>query len=149
MNASSSTHRPFRLLAMSLLVPILATLAATAPQPARAASNATVECMLPGEIHTVGGHPTMGPRHAVQTSAEDCQQRGGEYTVATEPVAPPSTPVAAATDNTPVRCLLPKQTRQLGSKARYSSKSRVIRTTASDCQSKQGRVLASKSKGAH
>jgi len=141
MNVTPSAPRPFRHFALS---PLLAACFAFAPSIAHAGN---VECMLPGETHTVGGHPTMGPRHAVQTSPEDCQQRGGEYAVAPEPVAPP--PAAATVDTSQVRCLLPKQTRQLGSKARYQARPRVIRTTASDCQAKQGRVLASKGKPAH
>jgi len=143
MNVPSPAQRPSRLLAL-LLLPVVAATVAIAPQAARAA---TVECMLPGEIHTVGGHPTMGPRHPVQTSPEDCQQRGGEYTVAPAPTPPPP-PMTPVADATPVRCLLPKQIRQLGSRARYQARSRVIRTTASDCQAKQGRVLVSKGKSA-
>ncbi len=137
----------------SRMLPILATLvlaacAIAAPHAALAdsadpESGSTVECMLPGQIHNIAGHATMGARRPVQTTAEDCRQRGGEYTVdahATQPVAPTA---VAGTDTTSIRCLLPRQKRQLGSKARYATKSRIIHTTASDCQDRQGRVLAS------
>lgn len=141
---SSSKRNRIRILVASLLIPTLACVATWLP-PAAHAAGSTVECMLPGAIHNVGGHPSMGPRHAVQTTPEDCQHRGGEYTVSTEPVAS-SMPQTAGEDATPVRCQLPRQTRQLGSKARYTTKSRIIRTTASDCQSKQGRVLVAHGK---
>ena len=141
MNVSSqSPHHSSR---RSVIAVWLPALAAASMLFAHAAFAGNVECMLPGEIHNVGGHPTMGPRHPVQTTEEDCKQRGGEYTVQDQSPPPSASPMASA-DTTQIRCLLPRQTRQLGSKSRYSTKSRVIHTTATDCQGKHGKVLASK-----
>jgi hypothetical protein len=145
MNVPSQTQRLLRMLALALLMPIAAVASAMFPQTAHAD---TVDCMLPGEIHNVGGHPTMGPRRPVQTTEEDCKQRGGEYTVPTPPAPQPQTPVAKAADTVVIRCLLPRQTRQLGSSARYTTRSRIVHTTASDCQTRQGRVLSA-SKATH
>lgn len=147
MNASSKPQSSSRNRTLPILASlVLAACAIATPHAALAASGnaesgSTVECMLPGQIHNIAGHATMGARRPVQTTPEDCRQRGGEYTV-DEHASQPATPsVAASTDTTVIRCLLPKQTRQLGSKARYSTKSRIIHTTASDCEGKQGRVL--------
>jgi hypothetical protein len=143
MRTSIASHRPCRfglpLLALLIMGCMSQGVLAAATD---GGSGQTVECMLPGQIHSIGGHPTMGPRHAVQTTTEDCQQRGGEYTASTEPVASPA--AVAGTDSTNIRCQLPRQTRQLGSKTRYSTRSRIIHTTAADCQTKQGKVLAAK-----
>jgi hypothetical protein len=98
--------------------------------------------MLPGQIHTIGGQATMGPRHPVQTTAADCRQRGGEYTVderASQPQSVPHGPMAD--DGRIIACLLPRHVRQLGEKARYTTARRTIRTTRSDCQARGGDVL--------
>ncbi|MEO5595952.1 MAG: hypothetical protein ABIQ97_02265 [Lysobacteraceae bacterium] len=106
-------------------------------------SQSTVECMVPGEIRSIAGHSTMGPRRPVQTSAADCRQRGGEYRV--EPVAPPlPAPAIAAVDpnaSKPVSCLLPRHVHQLGEKVRYKTARRSIRTTTSNCLAKGGTVI--------
>jgi hypothetical protein len=40
----------------------------------------TVDCLLPGQIRQLGANMTyLAPRHAVKTSAADCEVRGGEY----------------------------------------------------------------------
>jgi hypothetical protein len=144
MNSFSPSADVIRALSFSLLLTTLALAATTASPDARAAdtgSTGTVECMLPGEIHSVGGHPSMGARRQVQTTADDCKQRGGEYTVETQSATPALSSPVATTDNPTVRCQLPRQTRQLGSSAHYSTRSRIVHTTASDCQTKKGRVL--------
>jgi len=132
-----------------LLALVVAAIAALAvPHGARAAdadSGQTVECMLPGQIHTVGGHATMGPRHPEQTTAANCRARGGEYTVAEQAVSAPAptaqAPVRIASDNKVVRCLLPQQERQLGQKARYTIAQRTIRATRYDCRQRGGKEI--------
>ena len=59
-------------------------LGATAPVPARAATDADslmiVDCLLPGQVRQLGGMVTfVSARRAVKTSAGDCEIRGGEY----------------------------------------------------------------------
>ncbi|MBS0192831.1 MAG: hypothetical protein JSR34_01115 [Proteobacteria bacterium] len=110
---------------------------------ARAASSGDVECKLPAQLHTVGGHATLGAGRIVQTSPEDCRQRGGEYTVSE--ASPASSPAVASAvsvaDTGPlVYCLLPAQTRQLGEKDRYKTTRRSIRTARADCLQKGGKV---------
>ena len=146
MNVSTPQNSFFR---MRLLLALVATAMATlaVPHVARAAdasSGQSVECMLPGQIHNVGGHATMGPRHPEQTTAEDCRARGGEYTVneqasKPQPVAP--APLVVAADNKLVRCLLPQQERQLGQKARYTIAQRTIRATRYDCRQRGGKEI--------
>ena len=146
MNVSTPQHSSFR---MRLVLAVVATAMAAlglahGAHAADTDSGQTVECMLPGQIHSVGGHATMGPRHPEQTTAEDCRARGGEYTVSEQaskpqPVAP--APVAVADDNKLVRCLLPQQERQLGQKARYTIAQRTIRATRYDCRQRGGKEL--------
>ena len=101
-----------------------------------------VDCKLPGEVRSVGGHSMMSAGRIVQTTPDDCRQRGGEYTVPeTAPVAPAAaSPAAAADDGAMVSCLLPAQTRQLGEKTRYRTTRHTIHTTRSDCQTRGGTV---------
>ena len=108
---------------------------------ANADSGQTVECMLPGQIHNVGGHPTMGSRRPIQTTPADCQQRGGEYTVPQQAAAP-AQPALAADANDIVRCQLPKQLHQLGKKKQYWAPARTLITTRASCQTRGGSVLA-------
>ncbi len=134
------------------LVLVIATLsmaaAITLPQVARAADadlGQTVECMLPGQIHRIAGQTTMGARQPVQTTPADCRERGGEYTVdehASQPMAVPHVPVVGSDDSRIVRCQLPRQTRQLGEKARYATARRTVRITESDCVARSGKILA-------
>ncbi|HTA64106.1 MAG TPA: hypothetical protein VK753_01260 [Xanthomonadaceae bacterium] len=141
MQAPAASHR-FSLRSVLSLAILL--VACVAPHSARAASadSASVECMLPGEIHNIGGHPTMGARRSEQTTAEDCRERGGEYTVQeTAPqAASPATPVAGADDGKIIACLLPRQTRQLGEKATYKTTRHTVHTTRTDCQKRGGDV---------
>ncbi|HEY2346416.1 MAG TPA: hypothetical protein VGH80_11095 [Xanthomonadaceae bacterium] len=134
---ASIRHRPLGL--------VLAALFAACMVPGSAfAAGATqnVECMLPGQIQHMGGHTTMGPRRAVQTTPEDCSQRGGEYTAQEQPPSPPPGASLAATadDGAIVSCLLPAQTRQLGEKARYRTGRHTVHTTRTDCQKRGGEV---------
>jgi hypothetical protein len=150
MNAMSKPRRLFRTRAL-IAGMLMAAIALAAPHVAQAAtadadSGQTVECMLPGQIHTIAGHATMGARQPVQTTPEDCRQRGGEYTVdehASEPVSVPHVPVAAAADTTILNCLLPKQVRQLGEKVHYTTARRPIKTTRADCGTRGGDVISS------
>lgn len=106
----------------------------------------TVECMLPGQIHSMNGQATLGARRSVQTTPSDCRQRGGEYTVnehASQPMQVPHVPVASVMDNRIVHCLLPKQLRQLGEKVRYVAARRPISTTRADCTTRDGDVISS------
>ena len=105
----------------------------------QADSSALVECLLPGQIRMIAGHASMGPRHPIQATAASCRERGGEYTVAeqTTPMPAPS-PAARSTGSRMVNCLLPRQLRQLGSKARYRTARRVVRTTRMNCESRGG-----------
>ena len=107
----------------------------------RAQAETNVTCMLPGQIHNVGGHPSMGPRRPIQTTPSDCQQRGGEYTVPQESPAP-APALVSADANDKVRCQLPKQLRQLGSKKQYWTAARTVTTTRASCQARKGKVLS-------
>ncbi|MBS0212740.1 MAG: hypothetical protein JSR26_06085 [Proteobacteria bacterium] len=120
---------------------------------AHAAGSGDVECKLPAQIHTVGGHASLGAGRIVQTSPEDCRQRGGEYTVpeASSAASPVAAAAASTADAGPqVSCLLPAQTRQLGEKDRYKTTRRSIRTSRADCLQKGGTVYTPrKRKAAH
>lgn len=146
MNALTPQNPSFSL-HMFLAFVAIAMTAIAVPQVAHAAdaeSGQNVECMLPGQIHNVGGHATMGPRHPEQTTAEDCRARGGEYTVsqqASQPQPVAQAPTAIADNNKLVRCLLPPQERQLGQKARYTIKQRTIRATRYDCRQRGGKEI--------
>ncbi len=144
MNVTTTRNAPFHTL---MLLAVATTALLVAPHRAQAAttdadSGQTVECMLPGQIHSVGGHATMGPRRPVQTTPADCRQRGGEYTVPQASMPTPSTPAIAADSDDRVRCLLPKQLRQLGEKKQYHTTRRTIYTTRSNCQTRGGSVIA-------
>ncbi|MCZ6640127.1 MAG: caspase family protein [Gammaproteobacteria bacterium] len=39
-----------------------------------------VDCLLPGQVRTVGRRTYLTPRRPIRTTAADCQIRGGEYT---------------------------------------------------------------------
>jgi hypothetical protein len=152
MNAMSKPRSTFRTRMFPLVTGLTIVVAAlAAPCIARAAtgdsaSAQTVECMLPGQIHNIGGHATMGPRRPVQATPEDCRQQGGEYTVddhATQPAIVPHVATATVDDGKILNCLLPQQVRQLGEKARYTTARRPIRTTRSDCATKGGDVITS------
>ncbi len=149
MNVPTPRRSSFR---AHVLLAVVATAVAmlTIPRAAQAASSAddsgqTVECMLPGQIHTIAGHATMGARQPVQTTPADCRARGGEYTVdehASQPQPVPHVPVASVDDARIVTCLLPRQTRQLGEKARYTTGRHSVRISRSDCQARGGDVIA-------
>ena len=147
MNVSTPRRSSFRIRLLLVLAATSMGAAATAPQTARAAdadSGQTVACMLPGQIHTVAGHPTMGARRPIQTSPADCRQRGGEYTVEEHASQPTPAPHVASVDNgKSINCLLPQQVRQLGEKARYTTARRPIRTTRSDCATRGGDAITS------
>ena len=152
MNATSQPRPSFRTRMLPLLIgAAFAAAVLVTPHIAQAAdtsgdSGQTVECMLTGQIHTIDGHATMGARRPVRTTPEDCRQQGGEYTVdehASQPSPVPHTPIAAADDGTILNCLLPKQVRQLGEKARYTTTRRPIRTTRTDCGTRGGDVISS------
>lgn len=144
MNVTTTRHASFRSLILSA---IAATAMLFVPHIAQAASSdadsgQTVECMLPGQIHSMGGHATMGPRRPVQATPADCRQRGGEYVVPQASAPMPSMPAIAADSDDRVRCLLPKQLRQLGEKKQYRTSRRTIYTTRSNCQTRGGSVIA-------
>ncbi|HTD27839.1 MAG TPA: hypothetical protein VK660_00460 [Xanthomonadaceae bacterium] len=151
MNAMPQLQSPRRTRSLSLLAAMALALALGAPHVALAAAGAadsgqTVQCMLPGQIHRIAGQATMGPRRPIQTTPEDCRQQGGEYTVneqTNQPATSPNTPTAIADDGKILNCLLPKQVRQLGEKARYTTARRPIKTTRSDCATKGGDVISS------
>lgn len=134
-----SCHLPLAIAAGILLVATSAARAADA-DPAQ-----SVECLLPGQIHTVGGHATMGPRRPIQTTPADCRQRGGEYTIPQPvPQTAPSTTAGKLLRgaNDWVRCLLPKQLRQIGEKKSYYTTNRIVHATRTSCQSRHGSVLS-------
>lgn len=109
----------------------------------QADSGALVDCLLPGQIRTIAGHASMGPRHSIQATAESCRERGGEYTVAeATPMPAPMNPAARSAGTRMVNCLLPRQLRQLGSKARYRTARRVVRTTRMNCESRGGTSIS-------
>ena len=156
MNVSTTQRATFH----SLMLPaIVATALLFVPHPAQAAtadadadSGQTVECMLPGQIHTVGGHVSLGPRRPIQATPADCRQRGGEYTVderASQPQTVSHVPMASADDGRVIACLLPRQVRQLGEKARYTRSRRTIHTTRTDCQARGGDVIVPEIGRAH
>ena len=150
MNVFTPRRASFHRLQLASLAITMAAI--TVPHAARAAdagtgqadSAQTVDCMLPGQIHSVGGQPTMGPRHPERTTAADCRTRGGEYTVddrASQPAPVAHSSVVIAEDNKVVRCLLPKQERQLGEQARYTLAERTIRITRYNCRQRGGSVI--------
>ncbi len=133
---AASLRYPMQLLAAAALLSL-------APPGAYAASTASPEvaCKLPGQIRSIGGHSVMGAGRIVQTSPEDCRQRGGEYTVPTPPPAPAVAAASPASSGPLVSCRLPAQTRQLGEKARYRTVRRVVRITRGDCAQRGGNVV--------
>lgn len=134
----SFRHRP---LGLALAALFAACIVPSAVFAADAGTAQNVECMLPGQIQHMGGHTTMGPRRPVQTTPEDCAQRGGEYTAQeSPPLPPPASPASMADDGSMVACLLPAQTRQLGEKARYRTSRKTVHTTRTDCQKRGGTV---------
>jgi len=144
--ASQNSFFRTRLLLAVVTTAMAALALASRAHAADADPGQNVECMLPGQIHNVGGHATMGARHPEQTTAEDCRARGGEYTVneqAIKPAPAPPVPIVIADDNKLVRCLLPQQERQLGQKARYTIAQRTIRATRYDCRQRGGKELGS------
>jgi len=61
-----------------------ATAPAAAQEPGAAPSAAVqalqvVDCLLPGQVRTVGGRTYLTPRRPTRTTATDCAARGGEY----------------------------------------------------------------------
>lgn len=133
----------------SRMLPILAAAGVMlTPQMAYAAasdSGANVECLLPGQIHSVGGHATMGARRPIQTTPADCRERGGEYTVddhASQQQEAVQAPVISSDDGRIIACLLPRQLRQLGERTRYATRRHTIHTTRSNCQTRGGDVIA-------
>ena len=148
-----NTHNLLRRLAHPhVLLAVVATIlfGSVAPRAAQAAPSdgnqeQTVECLLPGQIHSINGQATLGARRSVQTTPSDCRERGGEYTVdehASQPMHVLHVPVASTEDNRIVHCLLPKQLRQLGEKVRYVAARRPISTTRADCATRNGDIMS-------
>jgi hypothetical protein len=135
----------FALMATALLtasLPVLAQKAGTRPAPA----PTMVDCLLPGQIrHGANGVPMMGPRRKVSLTATDCQLRGGEYVVAVVPKPAPVVAVAPAArkpeELVVVRCLLPEQIRQLGTKVTYVKVQRPTRIARWQCQKRGGQSV--------
>ena len=147
------THYPqHRSVGGHVLLAVVAMIAfgSAAPHAVQAAPydgdhEQTVECLLPGQIHSVNGQATIGARRSIQTTPSDCRERGGEYTVdehASQPMHVPHVPVAPSDDNRIVHCLLPRQLRRLGEKARYVTARRPISTTRADCAVRDGDVIS-------
>ena len=129
------------LLALALVAFGASMLPEAAQAGTQAGSGALVDCLLPGQIRTIAGHASMGPRHPIQATAASCRERGGEYTVAEQASPAMPTPMNPNVRGGPARmvnCLLPRQLRQLGSKARYRTARRVVRTTRVNCESRGG-----------
>lgn len=141
-----NTTRPtlFRRLASGAVAATLALgialPAAAQRSPAKpAAAPALVDCLLPGQIRRGPNNvPMIGPRRSVRIAASDCQVRGGEYVVAV--VAKPATPAVQRKpeDLVIVRCLLPDQVRQLGTKVTYVKVQRPARIARWDCRARGG-----------
>ena len=140
------TSRPNTFQQLTLGV-VAATLAIGIALPAAAQRSATkvvvtpavVDCLLPGQIRQgPNGVPMMGPRRNVRIAAADCRVRGGEYVVAVVPK--PSTPAVQRKpeDLVIVRCLLPDQVRQLGTKVTYVKVQRPARIARWDCRARGG-----------
>jgi hypothetical protein len=54
--------------------------AAQPPDPrAQVQALQVVDCLLPGQVRTVGGRTYLTPRRPTRTTAADCGARGGEY----------------------------------------------------------------------
>ena len=127
-------------------VPAFASAGERQAGSASASGERIVDCLVPGQIHSIGGVPSLGPRRLVRVTAAACGQRGGEYTVV-EPARPAAAvaqaPLALAKDTRVVNCLLPRQLRQLGTKLRYRTARRSILTTRPVCQSRGGEVISS------
>ena len=141
--SASTMRRMFsgnRLLTATAAAALLAV--ANVAWAANADSAQTVECLLPGQIHNVGGHPTMGPRRPIRTTPAECRERGGEYTVPAQAVAPAPPSSFAAGGNDQVRCLIPRQLRQLGERKRYYTRERIVNVTRARCLVLHGRVQA-------
>lgn len=142
----------FLSIGVSLAVVAVSTAAALATSQSALAtdgdSTQTVECLLPGQIRNIDGHATMGARRPVQTTPADCRERGGEYTEtdhASQPVPVPHVAVAAPiADTRIVTCLLPREPRRLGEKARYTAARHSVRITTSDCKDRGGDVIVPK-----
>jgi hypothetical protein len=47
--------------------------------PGRAEALFVVDCLLPGQVHTLGQMTFLTARRPIKTSAQDCEIRGGEY----------------------------------------------------------------------
>lgn len=128
--------------AFVLALAILAPTAARATTTPAASANA-VDCLLPGELRSGASGPTLGARRMVRMDADECGRRGGEFVRAASP--PPSrTAVAARTpdDLQTVRCLLPAQVRQLGTRATYLKTFRPRRLPQWQCRERHGEVVS-------
>jgi len=69
----------------------LAQVAEPGPDPSRPASEELVACLLPGEINRLGQQLTiMGARQKIETSRQDCLDRGGEVIDPRAPAAEPT-----------------------------------------------------------
>lgn len=137
----------FARLGMLVVLAMSAAVFAPASLAADDGSSASVECMLPGQIRSIDGHATMGPRHPEHLAAAECRQRGGEYTEveqSSRPVAVRHVPLVEPADNRIVTCLLPRQPRRVGEEARYQTAARTVRITASDCSDRSGSILAAR-----
>ena len=142
MNASAMRRRfPAKRL-LSVMAAAWLLSAANVAMAAEADSGPSVECMLPGQIHNVGGHPTMGPRRMVHVAPAECRERGGEYTEPQPTVVPAPSAGFVSGGNDEVRCLVPRQLRRLGEKKRYYVAAHVATTTRASCLKQHGRVQA-------
>jgi predicted nucleic acid-binding Zn-ribbon protein len=91
MSTPRSSHADIRLQLRRTALAVVTgaaglTFATAAPEPSSPASMISmdrltfVDCLLPGQTRRLGGHMQyLGPRHAVRTTVDDCEIRGGEY----------------------------------------------------------------------
>lgn len=64
------------LIGLGAVVPIRSS---TATQGSQRADFEVVDCLLPGQIRTVGGRTYLSSRRPISTTVADCRIRGGEY----------------------------------------------------------------------
>ena len=63
---------------LSLGVFVMASGCAASAPPVNVSEGPVVDCRLPGEVRKLGYFYYMGPRRYVQTTARDCEIRGGD-----------------------------------------------------------------------
>lgn len=81
INAQKTTWRGGMLLVFvaALLWGCASQETAVVPQNATVKDLYIVDCLLPGQLRQLGNSQYMTPRRPVQTTAQDCRIRGGEY----------------------------------------------------------------------